>query len=1443
MRPYLRKIVICFVPVLLSIWAIWYAWEHDRFKLGVDLSGGTILVYEIDLRKAAKDKEGKEGGTPHDTTNLLAESLKRRIDPNDLYNIVIRPAGEGRVEIILPTGGPERAARADAQWRDLIQKLSAKVKQKYGEQFDVKGLNVPRGRVQELAERIQHTIAESTWEKKLYANTAELKALFARAEGTTGEDDAELKALKPLYQARRDAQAEWDSRLSAALTEALARKPASPFAWGDEAAALEKSLAAEMPRILKPLEPTSLRGMIEEAKKRVNDFAKEREVEAWFKAQAWNRLVELLWEKLVAPKLAQDIERAAPNEVKDWAKKSEAEKKEAIQKRKDAIFADRKAHLLNTLPDSFEELAGRAVVKGGSIAQAFVETLQPVMGSPLLTNKQEFVDRGEADKFITDYYGPSLKSIQDEIEAINKDIGRGRDLTVEEVQRIKELISKVGKLEFRILANKYDDEDAIKEAGNMITRNREKLDDLAKRGEPPPAPTVEGTPDGTPKAFELTKLARGARSKVTYSWVELGRQERLQLHLDNAAQNDPGRGGSWSKLAEARANQVATTLPIPGDIAKREWLQGALFYSRECKDRNLPEEERTAKKYEYFVLARNPEIDPATGQPTPDITGDYLSSAGSTLGEGRPAVSFNFNAQGGRLFHALTEKNVPTGSGDESTQIKRHLAIILDSLVVSAPTINSAIGQSGQITGNFTPAEVKQLVDVLRAGALPATLKTQPVSESTMGATLGRDTIEKGVWAVIYAFIAVVVFMILYYRFSGLVACVALLANLLLTVGFMVATGATFTLPGLAGLVLTLGMAVDANVLIYERLREERERGASLSLALRNGYDRAFPTIIDTHLTSIFVAIVLYIVGNDQLKGFGVSLTVGLIISLFTSLYMTRLMFDIWEHQGWLKKLSMFKLFSKPDIDFMAIRHYWFTATIILTILGMALFIGRLPNDLNIDFVGGTAYAGQLKEPQNIDQLRHLLSEDRQHVMLRPEVKTDDDAENRFEIRFQLPDNTFTAWRPVTLANRPEGETPEQRRKNVEDRARVLPDASVEQIFSSADPSPPGLSRLFNVRTSEKEPELVQVTLDQLLKDNKDGKWVDLLKTVKMNVDTKELPGRREVTLKFTEPDTSPKASPGAVKEYYASPSFVRTLINRYMVDTFQIPKYKGKEHRRLGVEERLRDLPFQMDLVGEEQPKEGRFKQMKLTFAPLSGNLTAEQIDKIRQALAAAETEFNRRPPPERLETFDSQLAAETRLRAMYAILLSWGAILVYLWFRFGNWTFGLATVLCLIHDLFFTLGLIAAGHYLHGTAVGNALLIEDFKLDLTAVAALLTLVGYSVNDTIVVFDRIREVRGKNPELTPQMINDSVNQTLSRTLLTAFTVWLVVFVIYVWGGPGLHLFSFVMLVGVIVGTYSSIYIASPLLLIFGEGARATAKGRGPAPAGGAPDVRIQSAP
>jgi SecD/SecF fusion protein len=260
--------------------------------------------------------------------------------------------------------------------------------------------------------------------------------------------------------------------------------------------------------------------------------------------------------------------------------------------------------------------------------------------------------------------------------------------------------------------------------------------------------------------------------------------------------------------------------------------------------------------------------------------------------------------------------------------------------------------------------------------------------------------------------------------------------------------------------------------------------------------------------------------------------------------------------------------------------------------------------------------------------------------------------------------------------------------------------------------------------------------------------------------------------------------------------------------------------------------------LTGDEQTlKDGRYEKMHLDVSknPTFSKLAAQppvpetdpekkgQMEGLQKVLTEMKQSFEAAPEPERLEVFDSQLASETRGNALKAIAVSWVAILLYLWFRFGNWTFGLAAVLCLIHDLCFTLGAIAVCHYLHLLPSMRFLGIEDFKIDLAAVAALLTLVGYSVNEVIVNFARIREVRGKNPRLTPEIINDSVSQTLSRTILTSMTVLLVSIVLFVFGGEGVHLFAFVMVMGVLVSTYSSIFVAAPLLLIFGEGHERTA--------------------
>ncbi len=1121
------------------------------------------------------------------------------------------------------------------------------------------------------------------------------------------------------------------------------------------------------------------------------------------------------------------------------------------------------------------------------------------------------------------------------------DAGEGRRaLTEDDVERIKELIQRVGSLDFRILANKHDDEAAInasrefftkaadswkefvttvgnrwpdvkKEAGEkdkttiddvapgdldeltdlILRRNpkedratvrqylranfkpNDQLQALLKRAEagmPPPAP--EG-PDG--RTFKIS-LADGDH-RVTYSWVEIGKSELHSLRLNNDA-----RGGAiWQAAARARNDSKLFDNQAVGEEGHRvpPGTRGweTVIFSRKVlnKDRLSKKDRDDGKQIEYFFLTRDAE-------PGKEVTGKHLALAKEGMDDkGKIAVDFRFNTRGGNLFYELTTANKP--ESEDRGGGRRHLAITLDGQIMSAPSLNAVIRDSGQIHGSFTKVEVDTLVNILRAGALPATLKPQPVSENTMGATLGDDTIRAGTRSVGLSFLVVLAFMVAYYRFAGFVASVALLANLILTIAFMVVVNATFTLPGLAGLVLSVAMAVDANVLIYERLREERDKGASLALALRNGYDRSFATIIDTHLSSIFTGVVLYVVGNDQLKGFSVSLVAGLIISLFTSLYMTRTMFDVWLARGWLKQLSMGRLFSRTNIDFMAVRHYFFTASLLLTLAGGGLFLLRGKAGLNMDFVGGTVYSGQttefvvLSDPDRPGHsLRELLGEERQAERLalaKDPLQVEGDS-NIWLLTYKEGGETRRVFIPEKV-------TPEQLRA----RAEVLPDVSLELIYhSSEELTSDAGSKLFTVRTTEKAYDVVASSISRLLGDKLQRTrlkgWM-VERAVVVFPQPVALARAREVLVPALRKaglvaGAAAPASPGAVgkaaaaaggaavaaapkapspgdslvtgREEVKKGQFRSVLITltapaegdklaaalaslaggkEKSIESFQLDEARlvldGQAYAsqvRALLERELRSpsrssLQVNVDgLVGDDRDRRYEEMQIKLS-APVQGEVFVQGMKSFGDALAD-------RPLPVRLENFDSQLAAATQTRALSAILASWVALLFYVWFRFGNWTFGLAAILCLVHDILFTLGLVALCHYAfqYTPWLANALLLRDFKVDLPAVAALLTLVGYSINDKIVVYDRMREVRGKRPDLTPAIINDSINQALSRTMLTGLSVLLVLLVLFVFGGEGIHLFAFVMLIGLVVGTYSSVYVASPLLLIFGEGQR-----------------------
>ncbi len=311
----------------------------------------------------------------------------------------------------------------------------------------------------------------------------------------------------------------------------------------------------------------------------------------------------------------------------------------------------------------------------------------------------------------------------------------------DDVARAKSMIAKIGRLEFRILANATDDAEAIEHAKKMLNDAglAKDLQDAQERGAPPPA--LWRADKFEPQVFTI-KVGPHT-SLVTYGWVELGPHERRAYNLDNDAEKDPARNAAWLKAKENRGR--ATTLNFADAGPERPMLHGALFYSRECKARHLTEDERRKKAVEYFVLARDPELDAKKPEKegvgarrTRPVDGSFLLNALVSEEAGRPAVSFALNQEGTELFRTLTRKNVPTGDGPDEMKVKRHLAIIFDGQVLSAPTINSEVGGQGQITGSFTKEEVQSMVDILRGGALPAGLKSQPVSESTVASKQGK---------------------------------------------------------------------------------------------------------------------------------------------------------------------------------------------------------------------------------------------------------------------------------------------------------------------------------------------------------------------------------------------------------------------------------------------------------------------------------------------------------------------------------------------------------------------------------------------------------------------------------------------------------------------------------------------------------------------------------
>ncbi len=610
--------------------------------------------------------------------------------------------------------------------------------------------------------------------------------------------------------------------------------------------------------------------------------------------------------------------------------------------------------------------------------------------------------------------------------------------------------------------------------------------------------------------------------------------------------------------------------------------------------------DKSGKVYELIALK-------TTRDGQPQLTGDVIVDARHEYNQvkGSAEVTMIMNAHGAQVWAKLTRAN-----------IGRQIAIVLDGLVYSYPTVQTEIkGGVSQITGNFTIQEAQDLANVLKSGKLP--VRVQIVELTHVGPSLGRESIRAGLISFIIAFFVVLLYMAFYYKGAGIVADIALLANVFLIFGVLASLGAVLTLPGIAGIVLTIGMSVDANVIIYERIKEELRNGKGLKLAIRDGYKAAYSAILDANITTLLTGIILFIFGHGPIQGFATTLIIGILTSLFSAIYITRLIFEarlaknkpITFYNKWTKDLL-----QNTNIDFLGKRKlFYFISGTLVAISIISLFVNGL--DLGVDFVGGRTYIIRFNNTKHVNTAK-VAKLVRKELHTLPVVKT------------------FGADNQIKLVTK--------------------------YKINSSDPK-------------------VEGEVDSLI----------------------------YVALKPMLPDTVS----------------LKTFEQKYI--------------------------------------------------------MTKQKVG--------------------------PTIAHDIKRAAVNSVIFALLVIFLYIFFRFRNWQYGMGATVALIHDSSIVMGVFSLFYKWN-------ILPFSLEVDQSFIAAILTVVGYSVNDTVIVFDRIREYLKTHPHRDSYInVNMALNSTLSRTLNTSLTTFFVLLVIFLFGGEVIRGFIFAMLIGIVVGTYSSLFVATPL--------------------------------
>ncbi|MGC4003421.1 MAG: protein translocase subunit SecD [Pirellulales bacterium] len=872
-------------------------------------------------------------------------------------------------------------------------------------------------------------------------------------------------------------------------------------------------------------------------------------------------------------------------------------------------------------------------------------------------------------------------------------------------------------------------------------------------------------------------------------------------------------------------------------------------------------------------------------------------------------MSFQLRGVGTNRFAELTKKYTNPGLPTEAK-----LAILLNDEITTAPNLKSAItGGMGRITGSFKVEETQRIAGVLNSGKLPASLNKVPVQEETISAQLGTDTIRSGAIAMAIATASVLLFMWMFYGFCGIVADLCVLLNVLLVMAFMIPLKAALTLSGLAGLVLSVGMAVDANVLIFERMREEVARGSALKMAIRNGFSRAMSTVIDSNLTTLISGVVLFAIGSDQLKGFATTLILGLLLNLFTAVYCSRIIFNIAERRGWFTKLNMMRLVGETKFDFVGPVKYCVIGSVLIIAAGLAVGVSRGKNFFDIDFVGGSTVqivmteAAAAQEKPDVATIRRDIGGRLPDLEVSEVTNTAGDKRPQFKVvtsennltdakrilteifgdKLQHYEMTYAnvgpyvpkkPKTPVVPAAKTDPKKAEEKKSDEKksepvksdekksdtdlktsdttktEPAKTVPSKSETPAApAKEEPAAPTPEKAAPAETKDgatKDAEKKQSGLDRelrslglawrsivsgtlthglLLQDDKAAP-----KTESPSTDSAKSEAKSESSK--SEPTTTKKADP-AKSEPAASESTksgeTKVAESNVVDPTKSLPTAPSTEALLDSTRYRSQaDLNFSIrvsyqyllgvttdvltakkinvtdfNFVHPEGNTASTAVSEKWTLVSSSTPAELETIVKDLQASIVSQPAFSQ------VSNVGSAVADNSKYNAIWALLVSLAAIVVYVWFRFQNVVFGFAAVIALVHDVLFTVGALAVSVYL-APYMGWAM-VDPFKISLEVVAALLTIIGFSINDTIVIFDRIREIKGKSPDITEDMVNRAVNQTLGRTILTSGTVLIVTIILYVFGGEEIHPFSFAMLVGLISGTYSTVYIAAPIILWF----------------------------